>query len=131
MQDIDEINRELAAVIDALNAVADDDFGSRHALRTRQDELRRLAARFRVDADEQRSTDDLRSELDSRVSQLDAMYEAGIDMVAQAGGGSQTGGSFTSAGEGGLNAKGREAAGGTEVKARIARLRQILAERDG
>ena len=53
VQDLDAVNRELAEVVDALNATPSDDFAARHALRTRQDQLRELAAEFRVDADEQ------------------------------------------------------------------------------
>ena len=130
VQDLDSINRELAKVVDALNNTPSDDFAARYALRTRQDELRELAAGFRVDADEQRSTKDLRVELAARKSQLDAIYRSGIDMVTQAGGGSGTGGSYTSGAEGGVNRQVRAASGAAEVQTRIARLREILAARD-
>lgn len=128
-QDLDAVNRELAEVVDALNATPTDDFAARHALRTRQDELRELAAGFRVDADEQRSTEDLRIELAAREAQLDAIYKSGLDLVTQSGGGSATGGSYTSAGEAGINQKIRGASGAGEVQARIARLQEILADR--
>ena len=130
VQDLDAVNRELAEVVDALNATPSDDFAARHALRTRQDQLRELAAGFRVDADEQRSTKDLRIELAARESQIKAIYGSGIDMVTQAGGGSGTGGSYTSAAEGGVNKQVREASGAADVIARIARLREILASRE-
>jgi len=130
MQDLDAVNRELAEVVDALNSTPSDDFATRHALRTRQDALRDLAAGFRVDADEQRSTEDLQRELAARESQLEAIYGAGVDMVTQAGGGSGTGGSYTSAAEGGMNKQVRAAAGAAEVTVRIARLREILAVRN-
>jgi hypothetical protein len=129
VKDLDAVNRELAEVVDALNNTPSDDFAARHALRTRQDELRELAAGFRVDADEQRSTEDLRIELAARESQINAIYGSGIDMVTQAGGGSGTGGSYTSAAEGGINRQVRDASGAGEVQARIARLREILADR--
>ena len=130
MQDLDEVNRELLEVIDALNNTPSDQFAARHALRTRQDELRELAAGFRVDADEQRSTQELRIELAARESQLNAIYGSGLDLVTQSGGGSRTGGSYTSAGEAGINSQIREASGGGEVTARIHRLREILAARE-
>jgi hypothetical protein len=72
----------------------------------------------------------LRIELAARESQIKAMYGSGIDMVTQAGGGSGTGGSYTSASEGGVNKQIRDASGAPEVIARIARLREILADRD-
>jgi len=130
VHDLDAINRELARVVDALNATPSDDLAARHALQTRQDELRELAARFRVDADEQRSTEDLRIELAARQSQIDAIYGSGIDMVTQAGGGSGTGGSYTSAAEGGVNKQVRDALDAPKVMARMARLREILADRN-
>lgn len=129
MSDIDAINRELAEVVDALNATPSDDFAARYALRTRQDELRELAAEFRVDADEQRSTEDLRRELKMMEQRLEGIYGSGMDLVTQSGGGSGTGGSYTSAAEGGMNAQIREASGLGDIQARIARLREILASR--
>lgn len=128
VQDLDAVNRELAEVVDALNNTPSDDFAARHALRTRQDELRELAAGFRVDADEQRSTEDLRRELAAREAQVTAIYGAAMEQVSQSGGGGDFG-SSTVAAEGGLTTKGRQAQGAAEIRARIARLREILADR--
>jgi hypothetical protein len=129
-QDLDAVNRELAEVVDALNATPTDDFAARHALRTRQDELRELAAAFRVDADEQRSTEDLRRELAAREAQVTAIYGAAMEQVSQSGGGGGDFGSPVAAAEGSLTAKGRDATGAPEIRARIARLREILAARE-
>ncbi len=130
VQDLDAVNRELAEVVDALNATPTDDFAARHALRTRQDELRELAAQFRVDADEQRSTEDLRRELAARETQITAIYGAAMEQVSQSGGGGGDFGSPVAAAEGGLTAKGRDATGAPEIRSRISRLREILAARE-
>ena len=129
MDELDAINRELAEVVDQLNATADDDFARRHELHKRQDELRERAAKFRVDADEDRSTEDLTRELASLEAQRDQIIESGIDMVTQAGGGSRTGGSYASAAEIALNRGVREAAGLGDIESRIAKLRQLLEAR--
>ena len=129
-QDLDAVNRELAEVFDALNNTPADDFAARPALRTRQDKLRELAVRFRVDADEQRSTEDLRRELAAREAQVTAIYGAAMEQISQSGGGGGDFGSPVAAAEGGLTAKGRESQGAAEVRSRIARLREILAARD-
>ncbi len=63
MDQLDSINRELAEVVDQMNATPADDFARRHELHKRQDELRELAAKFWVDSDEQRSREDLAREL--------------------------------------------------------------------
>jgi len=130
MSDLDDINRELAEVVDALNATPTDDFSRRHELRTRQDRLRELAAHHRVDADEPRSTEDLRRELRAREAQLEAIHGDMMEQVAQSAGGGPGGGGLTAAAEGALGAKGLQAAGAAEIKARVARLREILSARE-
>ncbi len=129
-QDLDSINRELAEVVDALNATPSDDFAARHALRTRQDRLRELAAGFRVDADEHRSTEDLRRELAARETQVTAIYGAAMEQISQSAGGGPGGTGDTAAAEGALTAKGRESMGAPAIRARIFRLREILAARE-
>lgn len=129
MKSLEDINRELAEVIDELNATPADDLARRHELRKRQDELRELAASYRVDADEQRSSEDLARELAALEAQRDKIIESGIDLVTQAGGGSRTGGSYVSSGEISLNRDVREAAGLGDIESRIARLRQLLEAR--
>lgn len=131
MDDLDAVNRELAEVVDALNATPVDDFAARHALRTRQDALRERAAHFRVDADEQRSTEDLRRELAAREAQITELYGAAMEQVSQSAGGGPGGGAMTASGEGGLVEKGREAMGAPAIRSRIFRLQEILASRDG
>lgn len=126
MSELDAINRELAEVVDALNATPADDFARRHELRKRQDELREEAARFRVDADESRPTEDLARELAALEAQRERIIESGIDLVTQAGGGSRTGGSYVSAGEIALNRGVKEAAGLRDIETRIAKLRRLL-----
>lgn len=128
--DLDAINRELAEVVDALNATPADDFAVRHELHTRQDALREMAAQYQRDADESRSTDDLHRELAAREAQIASIYGSAMEQVAQSSGGGPGGGALTAAAEGGLVAKGREASGAPAIRARIARLRQLLAERD-
>ena len=129
MDELDAINRELGEVVDALNATPDDDFARRHELHKRQDELRELAAKFWVDADAQRPIEDLARELTALEAQRDSIMESGIDLVTQAGGGSQTGGSYTSAGEAALSRGVKEAAGLGNIESRISKLRQLLEAR--
>lgn len=132
MDDLDAVRRELGEIVDRLNATPIDDFAARHALLTRRDELRAVADRHRADHDEQRSTEDLRSELTAREAQLQALVGEAMDMVTQAGGsgGGGTSGGYISAGEAGINVAMRDAGGAPEIRARIAKLRQILEARE-
>lgn len=129
MDDLDEINRLLAELADERRRLADDDFAALHALARRRDELRAAAERLRRDADEDRPTHDIRAELAARESQLESMVGESVDMVTQAGG-SEAWGGFASAGESGINKRMLDAKGADQVRARIARLRQILEQRD-
>ncbi len=122
MGNLEEINKELAAVVDELNATPSTDFAKRHELRTRQDELRKLADMYRTDFDKSRSTVALERELRARQAQLDAVY--------MSGGVSRTGGSCTSAEEGGLNPQIRKASNSAEIRARIAKLEDLLADQE-
>ena len=127
--DLDAVNRELAEIVDRLIDTPVDDFATRYALQLRRDELKEAASAHRVDFDPPRPTDDLAAELTARESQLEAVISSGIDLVTQAGGGSESGGSSMSTGESGLNEMGRAAQGAPEIKSRIARLREILESR--
>jgi len=127
--DLEEINRELAAVQDALLELPDDAFAERHELRTRQDRLRDEAAQFRVDADLDRTDENLLTELAARRSQLGTIDDQRLDMVTQSGGGIGGGDTRIASAEGSPNTKMYKAQGAGEIRSRIARLEEILTDR--
>jgi len=68
MRSLDEINRDLASVTDALPALDGDAYAERHVLLKRQDALRVEAGRYKIDFDEERPIQDAMGELHSRWS---------------------------------------------------------------
>jgi len=85
MADASKIVRELADMDDQLRALSDDAFAEKYELLKKQDELRERAAQFAVDADKERSTEVLLSELSGLRSQLAQLDGQKIDLVTQAG----------------------------------------------
>lgn len=126
MDDLDEINRELAELQDALIVTPETDFETRYAIRVRQAELRELAARHHFDRDSERPTEALLAELGGLRVRLDEIRAHRIDMVSQAGG-TFSGGSPGV--EEGLNRRLSQAQGADKVRARIGRIEGILIDR--
>ena len=126
--DLDRITKELGRIQDELNALPDDAFAERFELSQRQDELRRQAKAFQVDFDKRRPTEELLDELAALRARLTELEDLRIDMVKQSGGsaagpGAEAWGGVT------LNAQIDAASGLPEVKARIGRIKGILADR--
>jgi hypothetical protein len=129
MTDVSEIARDLADVDDKLRALADDAFAEKYELLKKQDELRERAAQFAVDADKERSSDELLSELSGLRSQLQQIEGQKIDLVTQAGGGATGASNMGNLGGVSLNAQMTEASGAGHIQARIGVIKGVLTDR--
>ena len=130
MSDISSLTKELADVDEQLRALPDDAFADKYELLKRQDELRERAAQFAVDADKERSTEALLSELSGLRSQLAQLDGQKIDLVVQAGGGAVGMSNMGNLGGVALNARMTEASGTSRIQARIGVIKGVLADRD-
>jgi hypothetical protein len=129
MVDVSEIARDLADVDDQLRALSDDAFADKYELLKKQDVLRERAAQFAVDADKERSTEVLLSELSGLRSQLAQLDGQKIDLVTQAGGGASGMGNMGNLGGVSLNAQMMEASGAGRIQARIGVVKGVLTDR--
>jgi len=127
--DVSEIARELADVDDQLRALPDDAFAEKYELLKKQDVLRERAAQFAVDADKERSTEVLLSELSGLRSQLAQLDGQKIDLVTQAGGGAAGMSNMGNLGGVSLNAQMSEASGASRIQARIGVVKGVLTDR--
>jgi len=130
MSDISSLTQELADVDEQLRALPDDAFADKYELLKKQDELRERAAQFAVDADKERSTEALLSELSGLRSQLAQLDGQKIDLVVQAGGGAVGMSNMGNLGGVALNARMTEASGTSRIQARIGVIKGVLADRD-
>ncbi|KAA3638479.1 MAG: hypothetical protein DWP92_06035 [Armatimonadetes bacterium] len=130
MRTLEEINRDLGSVLDAMIALDDDDFAKRYELLKRQDELRVEAGRFQTDFDEQRPTQDVMDELRSMRKQRDAEVknQAGRNMMSGPGGSGSAAGAV-SAEMVELTLKAKAASPLDGLNTRIAALESILLAR--
>ena len=124
------MTKDLADVEEQLRALPDDAFADKYELLKKQDELRERAAQFAVDADKERSTDVLLSELSGLRSQLAQLDGQKIDLVVQAGGGAVGGSNMGNLGGVSLNAQMTEASGAGRIQARIGVIKGVLTDRD-
>jgi chromosome segregation ATPase len=86
---LEDLNRQLAKILDRLLELAPDDFAEKHRLKTDQDRLRKLTRQYAQDRDAIRSSEDMLAELKARKSALEAfgkqmmgsakMASAGLD----------------------------------------------------
>jgi hypothetical protein len=129
MSDISNVTKELAHVEEQLRALPDDAFADKFELLKKQDVLRERAAQFAVDADEERSTEVLLSELSGLRSRLAQMDGQKIDLVTQAGGGAVGMSNMGNLGGVSLNAQMAEASGAGRIQARIGVIKGVLADR--
>jgi len=130
MSDISSLTKELADVDEQLRALPDDAFADKYELLKRQDELRERAAQFAVDADKERSTEALLSELSGLRSQLAQLDGQKIDLVVQAGGGAVGMSNMGNLGGVALNARMTDASGASRIQARIGVIKGVLTDRD-
>lgn len=127
--DLDRVTRSLADLQDRLLALPDDAFAERYGLEKQQDELRRQAAKFRVDWDAKQPADELIAELAALRSRIEAIEGDRIDMVSQSGGGSLAGPGADGWGGVRINQQIEQAHGAQAIRDRIARIVGILADR--
>lgn len=123
-----DIVARLVAVNDAIWALPEGAFSEKHRLLKQRDQLREEAAQFAVDMDAQRPDKDLLAELSGLRSQFKEMEKQKIDLVSQAGGGSDTG-EMGNLGGIALNARMMEANGANRIQARIGLIKGILTDR--
>ena len=125
----DEINRRLAEIDDELWSLGPGDYSSRYQLHIERDRLRDRV-RGSGDADIDRSTEDLLTELDARRKSLRAIQESLVSSAGMSGGGGAGAGSFEGPADGvKLNTEIVAATGAKELAQRVARLETILTER--
>ncbi|RLE15450.1 MAG: hypothetical protein DRJ28_04110 [Actinobacteria bacterium] len=124
------MTKELADVDEQLRVLPDDAFADKFELLKKQDVLRERAAQFAVDADKERSTEVLLSELSGLRSQLTQLERQRIDLVTQAGGGATGASNMGNLGGVSLNAQMAEASGANRIQARIGVIKGVLADRD-
>lgn len=130
MDPLTELIRELAEVNQEIWALPDDAFAEKYELLKKRDSLRERAAEYAVDADKERSTADLLSELSGLRFQLDQIEKQKIDLVTQAGGGASGASNMTNLGGVLLNAKIMEASGAGRLQSRIGVIKGVLIDRD-
>ena len=126
-----DINRRLDEIQRQLWSLAPDEFEARYSLQRERDLLR---ARVRVggDADSDRSTEDLESELAARRVVLAGIEESMVNTAGLSGGGGESTGSFEGPGYGlKMNTEILDSSGARQLVQRIAKLETILAERRG
>ena len=129
MDQVTELIRELAEVNEKIWALPDDAFAEKYELLNRRDTLREQAATFAVDADKERSTAELLSELSGLRSQLGQIEGQKIDLVTQAGGGATGASNMTNLGGVSLNAQMMEASEAGRIQSRIGVIKGVLTDR--
>jgi hypothetical protein len=122
--------RELADLNQQIWALPDDAFAEKHELLEKRQLLRDRAAEHAVDADQERSTVDLLSELSGLRFQLDKIEKQKIDLVTQAGGGAPGASNMTNLGGVLLNSQIMEASGAGKLQSRIGVIKGVLIDRD-
>jgi len=132
MTDLERINAELAEIQEALLALPGDAFAERYELQKRRDQLRKDAARYRTDFDEQRSTPELFEELLSIRRRLAAAEQrvSGFTMMSGPGGtGGSPGAVSGEMAKAVIDAKANVASDMGPLRVRQAAIERILAER--
>lgn len=130
MSDIDELVKRLSEITDELLALEPDDFETRFALQTEQDELRAKAAEFHQRKDEGRSDEDLRDELSARRAQLAKIQDSFLSRAMQSSGRDAPGSEVAVGGGGDANRAIGKAQGADAIVVRIAELEQELSKRN-
>jgi hypothetical protein len=120
---------ELAEVNKKIWALPDDASAEKYELSKKRDALREQAEKYAVDADKDRSTVELLSELSGLRLQLGQIEGQKIDLVTQAGGGATGASNMTNLGGVSLNAQMMEASGAGRLQARIGVIKGVLADR--
>jgi len=130
MDEYAEVLSRISEIYDELLEVESDDFAKRHRLLTERDGLRSRVHEFQGDAvlTDDRPTPQIERELAALRANAEALYDQQIDLVTQAGGGSQTN-EMGNLGGIGLNHRMAEATGLNSIRQRIGQLEAILDNR--
>jgi small-conductance mechanosensitive channel len=123
MSDIDAINKQLEQIDEKLDTLPADAYNERITLRQRREDLKAEAAQLADHSEKLMPTDQLEAERSALLQQLDAIGSEQIDVVEQSGGGAEGLGATS------LNRQVDSAHGGDEIRARIAKIDEILRER--
>lgn len=127
---LENLNRRLAEIQDQLLELGPGDFAARHELHTERDHLRGLARGRGADRDAQRSSEELRAELDARKTTLAEIKKGMVNTAGMAGGGGAGSGSYEGPLDGmKINNAIRSARGVDQLVQRITHLESILQER--
>ena len=118
----------LAEIQDALLALPDDAFAERYELLQERYELRDRAASYADELESGRSDAELLAELAALRKQMKALHKQKINLVSQAGGGSDAG-EMGNLGGVGINAQMMKASGADQIVARIGRITGMLEDR--
>ena len=127
MEDRD-LSLRLAQIQDALLALPDDAFTEKYELLKERDRLREEAAGYANELEAQRSDAELLAELDALRSQMKALAKQKINLVSQAGGGSDAG-EMGNLGAVDINRRMMQASGADQIQARIGQITGILVDR--
>lgn len=127
---LENLNRRLAEIQDRLLELGPDNFAARHELHTERDHLRGLARGHGIDRDAQRSSEELRAELDARKTTLAEIKKGMVNTAGMAGGGGAGSGSYEGPLDGmKINNAIRSAQDVDPLVHRITQLESILRER--
>ncbi len=126
---IGDIDRELAAIDEKLDTMPADDFEGRVELRQRHQALRARAAQLSTDADEQRSSADLQTEVKSLRQRIAAIQGGMIDTAEQDAEGNIPGPDPSRTDPGAMNREIADGHGAPAMVSRLNKLEGILASR--
>jgi len=127
---IGEIDRELVEIDERLDTLPADDFEARVTLRQRRLDLKARAAHLSAGADEQRTTEDLMTEIRSLNQRIGAIQDAFVESADQDGESSISGSYHGQQGPSAMNREIADAQGARELVARRDKLEAIVRGRD-
>ena len=127
MSDLDSIFSEMSEISTKLYELPDDAYAERVTLESRREELRAEAASLSDSMGDSRPTAEIKAELDALQDRLSTIEGSEIDVVGQHGGSGLEASAASDAM--GINRQIEQGSGADELRSRIRRLEQVLAER--
>lgn len=126
---IGEIDKELVAIDEKLDTLPADDFEDRVDLHQRHQALKARAAQLNTDADEQRSTADLKAEVTSLRQRIAAIQGDMVDTAVQTSEGNITGPHPGESDPRVMNQEIADGEGAPALVSRLNKLERVLASR--